>query len=139
MNVQQKRAWWILAVFGTTILVFLVVGFATRFHTATLGVFGLAGLAGFAPLIGRREQVAGKVTYDERDAQIDRAATVAGYSVFWLLLVVALMTPFFVLGPEARVTVPAYVLATLLVPAAAVVWGTWAVVTLLLYRRTGRG
>ncbi len=135
MNTQEKRAWFILAVLAATLAVYLPLAFVTGFHVASLGVTGVFGLAGAAPLIGRREKAAGKPTFDERDSEIEKAATLAGYSIFWLALVLGIMVPFFILGPNAPVTIPMYVFPMLLVFASMIIFGIRALVTVVLYRR----
>lgn len=135
MNTQEKRAWFILSVLVITLAIYLLLGFATGFHVASLGAFGFLGLVGGAPLIGCRERRAGKVTFDERDSEIDRVATLVGYIAFWEVLVLGVMIPFFIFGPNTQITVPVYMFPAFLVPAVMVVLGIRALVTVVLYRR----
>lgn len=70
---------------------------------AGLGFMGVAGLGGFSPLIFKKDK--GKVIFDERDRLIKRRAALAGFSAAYLVVGLACMIPFFVLGPKANVSV----------------------------------
>ena len=139
MHVQEKQAWYILAVVAVTVALWLVAVVAIfGFHEATFGAFGLFGLVGFTPLIGRHERKAGLVTMDERDKQIALNATTGGYSVFWLLFVSAAMGPFIILGPFATLTLKTITISFVVVPAMMVVFGARSVIIVVLYRRGHR-
>ena len=60
--------------------------------------------------------------FDERDLLIQRKAALGAYAIFWCLFVLAAMIPFFVLGPDGKVSVK-YL--------AAMVFGGMTVVTLV--------
>jgi hypothetical protein len=135
MNIQEKRAWFYLAVIAATLAVFIPLAFATGFHAASLGALGLFGFAGGASVLGRREKRAGRVVFDERDKEIDRIATLAGYSTFWTVFVLGVMIPFFILGPNAQVTLPINMFPAFIAPAMMIIFGVRAVVVVVLHRR----
>ncbi len=68
-----------------------------------LGFMGIAGLGSFSALIFQTEH--GKVTLDERDRLINRRAALAGFGTSYLLVGLACMIPFFILGPKASISV----------------------------------
>ena len=47
----------------------------------------------------------GKVAYDERDGLIHSRAALAGFGAAYMVVGLACMVPFFVLGPKANVSV----------------------------------
>jgi hypothetical protein len=111
MNRIQKTAWWmaiwisagvILAAIAIAIL-FFIIGLPWSIARAGLGFLGIAGLGGLAPLIFRKDQ--GKVTCDERDRLINHRAAIAAFSTAYLVTGLACMLPFFVLGPNATISV----------------------------------
>jgi hypothetical protein len=139
MHVQERQAWFILVVTVAALVVFAALVALLGFRQADFGAFGLLGAAGIAGLIGRRERKAGRVILDERDREIERVATVAGYSMFWLLFVAAALVPFFVLGPGAVMRVPTVAFPDAVFVAMSVVLLTRALATIILYRRGADG
>ncbi len=137
MSVQEKQAWFILAVLGVTGLVYGSLGLAVGFHTWTSGTLGLLGFVGVAPLIGLRDRRRGKIIYDERDLLIQRRAGNAALGILWLAFVAGMMAPFFLKGPEATITVPVAGLA-LVVCGAAVLFYTVQSLAIVIQYRTGR-
>ena len=107
MSVAEKQAWFILIVFAVTMALFggsiLIFGW----HEGLLGILGLYGLTGGVVLIGRSEKKSGKIIWDERDVAIERTANLIGYSIFWVILVIATMMPFFIHGAEHIVSIRA--------------------------------
>ena len=111
MNRIQKMAWWmaiwvsagvILAAIAVAIL-FLVIGMPWSIARAGLGFLGIAGFGGLASLIFKKDP--GKVTCDERDHLINTRAAAAAFASAFLVTGLACMLPFFILGPEATVSV----------------------------------
>ncbi|MCX7014527.1 MAG: hypothetical protein NTW86_18585 [Candidatus Sumerlaeota bacterium] len=131
-HVQERRAWYVLAIIGLTALCFFILGALWGFRGAT-GAFGFLGLIGFIGLIGRKERRERKAHMDERDRQIAGVATIIAYTVFWLSLVAACMTAFLVLGPNGTVSV--WLLCQSLFVAFALVWGVQSLVIVILYRK----
>ena len=70
---------------------------------AGFAFIAVMGFAGLAPLFFRKDKQ--KVQLDERDLLIKRKAMLAAYWTFWPLFVLAAMAPFFVLGPDGKVSV----------------------------------
>ena len=109
MNRAQKIAW----LFVITILVsVLLSGGAVGIlyfklgmpkARAGLGFLGIAGFGGLGPLIFRKDK--GKVKFDERDGLIHSLSALAGFGVAYMVVGLACMIPFFVLGPKANVSV----------------------------------
>jgi Predicted membrane protein (DUF2178). len=137
MSVQEKQAWFILAVLGLTALVYGALGLAVGFHTWTLGTLGLLGFVGVAPLIGLRERGRGKIIYDERDLLIARRAGNAAFGILWLAFVAGMMAPFFLKGPEATITVPVTGLALAVCGATVLLFTVQSLAVVIQYR-TGR-
>ncbi|MCP4455490.1 MAG: hypothetical protein GY809_28865 [Planctomycetes bacterium] len=71
--------------------------------SAGLGFMGLSGLVGLAPVIYKKDH--GRVVCDERDAEIMRRAALAGFTAAYLVMGLACMLPFFVLGHRGTITV----------------------------------
>lgn len=74
MNAEQKRAWFVLGVFGVCCIAYVVWGLILGFQGAW-GAFGLFILTGFTCIFRQREKP------DERDSMIqNRASMFAGLS-----------------------------------------------------------
>ncbi len=88
MVVQQKVAWFNLAVLGAAVLTYVVL-LPLIGASRALGAFGICGLWGFGAFFHfcRREGV----LMDERDEFILRKANLAGLWTFWELFVAASM------------------------------------------------
>ena len=89
MNAEQKRAWFVLGVFGLACIA-VVVWILTLGLRGAWGTFGIFGLGGFAALIGRREKA------DERDAIINRRAALAAGMASYLAFILGCMGVWFV-------------------------------------------
>lgn len=76
----------------------VLAGFAFGF-----AFIGIAGLAGFSPLIFRKDK--GKVRFDEHDRLIKRRTALAGFATSYLFVGLACMIPFSILGPKASISV----------------------------------
>ncbi len=111
MNRIQKMAWLmvicisagaILAAIAIAVLHF-VVGMPWSIAKAGLGFLGIAGFGGLGPLIFKKDT--GKITCDERDTLINRLAAIAGFGSAYMVVGLACMLPFFILGPRATVSI----------------------------------
>jgi hypothetical protein len=111
MNRIQKMAWWMLIWISAGVIIaaiavavaHFIVGMPWPIARAGLGLAGIAGFGGLASLIFKKDK--GKVTCDERDRLINSRAAVAGFCAAFLVTGLGCMLPFFVLGPEATVSV----------------------------------
>jgi hypothetical protein len=109
MTRTQKMAWWIVAWISVAVITSLIavaIGYAIfGMPKALIGFsfLGIAGMAGFAPLIFRKDK--GKVTCDERDILINRRAALAAFGASYLITGLACMLPFFILGYNASISV----------------------------------
>ena len=111
MNRQQKIAWFnlvaITLAFGLSVTTFCVGFFIfkapVRQAAAGFGFMGIMGFIGLTPVLFKKDK--GKVLADERDLAILRKAAVVAYSVFWVLFVAAAMIPWFITGPDGKITV----------------------------------
>ena len=109
MNRVQKIAWSFVVTISVAFLLSCIAIAILYFKVgmpkalAGLGFMGIAGLAGFSPLIFQTEN--GKVTLDERDRLINRRAALAGFGTSYLLVGLACMIPFFIFGPKASISV----------------------------------
>ena len=134
MNVLERQARFMLWVIIITALLYLGVVPWVGFQKA-FAMFGFFGFAGFTPLIGRKERKSGKIIMDERDREIERIATLAGYSVFWVFFVAAAMTPFFMYGPNAKMTIDTGLPCDILFIAMALIFFVRSLVIVMLYRK----
>ena len=91
-----------LSVIAVGVLYF-VVGLPIQRALGGFGFIAICGLTGLSPLLYKKER--GKVNFDERDFLIHKKASLAAYSIFWFLFVLASMIPFFVLGPKGTISV----------------------------------
>ncbi|MHC4266756.1 MAG: hypothetical protein ACYSUK_12625, partial [Planctomycetota bacterium] len=101
----QKIAWFFVVTITVSIVLTLIAisilytkyGFPKAI--AGFSTMGLVGVAGFSPLIFKKDK--GKVIFDERDRIIKRRAALAGFGMSYLVVGLACMIPFSVLGPKA--------------------------------------
>lgn len=104
----QKIAMFLLIVFTCAFIISAVAisiiyakyGFPKAW--AGLGFMGLAGIGGLAPLFFKKDP--GKAEFDERDRYIQRRAALAGFGMAYLVVGIATMGPFTILGPNAPIT-----------------------------------
>jgi len=109
MNRAQKIAWLfvitisvaVLRAGGAVRILYFKLGLPKAL--AGLGFLGIAGFGGLGPLIFRKDK--GKVAYDERGGLIHSRAALAGFGAAYMVVGLACMIPFFVLGPKANVSV----------------------------------
>ena len=137
MHVQEKQAWFILAITGAALALALLLIAIFGFSPLVFAAFGIFFLGFFTPLIGRRERKAGMVTMDERDKQIGSFAAGGAYAVFWLLFVLTAMG-LFVMGPHATITLRTATISSIMFAAGGLVFVVWALIIVVLYRRDGR-
>lgn len=109
MNRSQKIAWFLITVLSVTIVLtlaafgILYARFGMPVALAASGFMGLSGLAGFAPVIFKKDE--GAVDFDERDKLINMRSALAGFGFSFLFVGLACMVPFFVFGPQASMQV----------------------------------
>ena len=109
MNRWQKDAWLTLIILGlalglsiTAVLVLRFgVGMSWRASMAGFAFVAITGFSRIRPSFFKKD----KQGLDERDLLIKQKAMVATYWSFWPLFVLAAMAPFFVLGPDGKVSV----------------------------------
>lgn len=138
MHVQEKQAWFILAVFCVTLFLYLLVVSLIGYQVAAFGALGFMGLAGGAGFIGERERRKGKVVMDERDIKIGKEATLAGLFTFWGMCVIASLAPLILRGPGAVIAIPVGALPVALGLGATVLFVVRSLVIVILYRRGSR-
>lgn len=127
MQAEQRRAWFILGVFGLACLAFAV--FALTFGLpGAWGAFGVFGLAGFAFLIRRREKA------DERDAAINRRAALAAGMISYVAFILGCMGVWFVaFAWQRQEQVSVQWFATITVTGGIVFYLTHSVAILIFY------
>jgi hypothetical protein len=109
MNRACKIARFTVIVISTSCLLsgaaFLILYFKLGLPKASAGLafLGISGLAGFAGLIYKKDE--DQVVCDERDVEINRKAALAGFCTAYLVMGLACMLPFFVLGPRGTIFV----------------------------------
>jgi len=109
MNRAQKIAW--LLVITTSaglvlsciaaVILYIKSGMPTAL--AGFAFMAVAGLGGLGPSIFKKDK--GNITFDERDKLIKEKAKLAGFSASFLFAGLACMTPFFIFGPKASISV----------------------------------
>jgi len=84
-------------------VLYFIVGQPIRLALGGFAFIAICSLSGLSPVLYKKER--GKVSFDERDLLIQKKASLAAYSIFWFLFVLAAMIPFFVLGPKGIISV----------------------------------
>jgi len=135
MNVLEKQAWYTLTVIIITTLLYFTIVAHVGFQPGTVSVFALFAFVALTIRIGHKERKAGKIIEDERDREIARKATVAGYSVFWMFFVAGAMTPFFIYGPYERISIATPNLGILVVIAMGLIFFVRSLAIVILYRK----
>ena len=94
-----------LSAFLLSCIAVAILYFKVGMPRALLGflLMCLSGLAGLSPLIFKKDK--GKVIFDERDRLVKERAGLGGFTAAYLFVGMVCMIPFFVLGPEANVSV----------------------------------
>lgn len=109
MNRAQKTAWLLVitisAGFVLSCIAVVILYIKSGMPTALAGFafMAVAGLGGLGPSIFKKDK--GNVTFDERDKLIKEKAKLAGFTASFLFAGLACMTPFFVFGPKASISV----------------------------------
>jgi hypothetical protein len=109
MNRACKLARFTVIVISTSCVLsggaFLILYFTLGLPKASAGLafMSLIFLLGFTPLMYRKDQ--GKVVCDERDIEINGKAVAAGFVTAYLVMGLACMLSFFVLGPKGTLSV----------------------------------
>jgi hypothetical protein len=138
MNRAQKIAWlfvitislaFVISFIAVAVL-YIIVGMPKAL--AGFAFLGTAGFGGFGPLIFRKDK--GKITCDERDILINRRAALASFAASYLVVGLACMLPFFILGPQATVAV--WWLPNIFAAAGLTSFFVHSVVILVLYGRS---
>jgi hypothetical protein len=129
MNAEQKRAWFLLVLDGMVCMGFIALGLAVSFRVAW-AAFGLFFLAFLIPFIGRGEKS------DERDAAIDRHATMAGGVACLAAFVLACMGTWFAVSAlQRQESVSVHTLPLITGFGALVFWSVRSAAILVLYGR----
>ncbi len=82
---------------------YFILGLPIQRALGGFGFISICGLSAFAPLIYKKNP--GRVSFDERDLMIKKKASLGAYTIFWALFVLAAMIPFFILGPNGKISV----------------------------------
>jgi hypothetical protein len=135
MTLQQKVAWFNLAVSGAAVLAYVALVPVLGAGPA-LGAFGICGLWGFSVLFHRRRK--GQVVTDEREQLIAVRSQLAGLWVFWEAFVAACMITWAVVRYHYDRSVVPVDLLPVLVMGGMVVYGvTQSIAVLIQYRSKG--
>jgi hypothetical protein len=109
MNRMQKIAWLFVITISLAVVsslaAFVVLYFIVGMPKALTGfaLIGIAGFAGFGPLIFRKDK--SKIICDERDVLINKRAALACFAASYMVVGLACMLPFFILGPNTSISV----------------------------------
>lgn len=102
MSASQKHAWFNLVVISMSLVavgcLYPILGWKAH------GALGFSGLLGLGPFFYRKQK--GEVVLDERTILIQQRSALLGYSIFWVVYVLAasLLSPF-VYGIDGSVPV----------------------------------
>jgi len=143
MNKAQKIAWLLVITISLAVVSSLVafavfyVKFGMLLKAAVAGsaFLAIAGFGGFGPMIFSKDK--GKITRDERDTFIGQQAAIAGFATAFLVVGLACMLPFFILGPQATIAV--WWLPNIFAAAGLTSFLVHSVVILVLYGRSHNG
>jgi hypothetical protein len=137
MHIQEKQAWFTIAIFLFTLVVFLIAAMLIGFRWETLGTVGVFGLVGLGPRILLKGK-SDPILMDERDQEILRKATLGGMKVFWVLFVLCgTVAPLLWGGFDRRVTFPIGIFPMIVVLSTMVFFAVQALAVIVLYRRVG--
>jgi len=141
MNRTQKIAWLFVITISlavvSSLVAFAVLHFIFGMPKAAMissSFIAIAGFGGFGPMIFPKDK--GKIVCDERDTSINRKAALAGFAASYLVVGLACMLPFSILGPRA--TIPVVWLPNIFMAAGLTSFFVHSVVILVLYGRGGR-
>ena len=133
---EQKRAWFVLAVFAAMIVAVLALIPVLGVHAwAGFSVFGFAGLT---PVLFRKKRDAGEVQMDERDRMIGQRASFAGAMMSYMVFFLACMGGWFALKAQGRETVPIEYLPFTVFCGGVAFAAAQAAATVILYGRGAR-
>jgi uncharacterized membrane protein len=126
---KEGLFWLILLAVAAVAYVVLAMFIGPVRAMAASGLFGIAGLQ---PLLYRKRGQA--VVWDERDTQIVYRATLAGYSVFWLVFTLGVMGLWFSFFSRGEEMVSVHVLPNIVLGGFIVFMTARAVAILVQYR-----
>jgi hypothetical protein len=132
---EQKRAWYVLAVFAAALVGASVLSYFWGW--GGWGGLGLFALAGLSPLIFPKRRRPGEVEFDERDRMIWEKSALSGGMASYLIFIVACMGRWLVGVARGEQTMPILYLPFVVVAGAIALMVTHAIVTLVLYGREG--
>jgi len=109
MNRTQKIAWLFVVIISlgvilsitATALLYVKVGMPRA--QAGLAFLAIAAFGGLGPLIFKKDKE--PVTCDERDKLINHRAALVGFGASYLVVGVACMAPFSIIGPSGSISV----------------------------------
>jgi hypothetical protein len=133
MTDSEKWAWWTLGVVALTAIVFFAVSATILRGPARQAAFAILALT--AVPANSRRSLKGRRHFDEREKEIAGKAVLAGFRVVWLAFIGLVMTIWFVKGWDATLSVPVWVLISVICWATMIVLAAESVTTLVLYRR----
>lgn len=136
MCVQERRARFALAVVLTAFVLYGVFTAIPATRPGATAAFAVLALLAGENLVGRRST---GTIIDERDQQIGMVALSAAFGVIWILLILGLMIPFYVLGPNGVLRVRTTALSDVVFAAMGIVYIVRALVMIVLYRKQANG
>lgn len=136
----QKIAWAFVIMISLGLILSSIATLTLHFKVgwpkarAGFAFMAIAGLAGFSPLIFRKDK--GKVAFDERDRLIKHKAALGSFALSYIFVGLACMIPVTVLGSNTLIKV--HWLADIWAGTALTAFFTWAIVILIQYGRGGK-
>lgn len=142
MNRVQKIAWLFVITISLAVslsavavgILYAKFGFSKPMAVG-LAFLAIAGIGGLGPLIFKKDK--SPVAFDERDGIINQRASLAGFAASYLVVGIACMLPFFILGPESQI--PVFWLPMIFMGAGISSVFTRSVVILIQYGLGGKG
>ena len=132
MTDSEKWAWWTLGIVALTAVAYATFVALLKNANAAQAVFALLALTAI-PANSRRYFKGRRL--DEREREISNKALLAGFRGLWIGLI-GFVLPFgFIKGWDTSVTLPMWVLSSIIWWAATLVLAVEAITTLVLYRR----
>ena len=140
MNRTQKIAWFFVINISLAFVISLIaVGLMYLKYgmpKALIGFsfMGLAGISGLSPLFFKEDK--GAVVRDERDKLIHIKSAWAGFACSYLVMGLACMLPFSILGPQATISVTW--LPNIFMAGGITMFFVYSAATLVQYGREGK-
>ena len=142
MNRMQKISWMIIICTSTSLILstiavtvlYIIFGFPVAW--AGLGIIGITGFGGFAPIIFKKDP--GPVECDERDRLINMKAALAGFAISYGVFGLLCMGIWVYRYSQGTETISIHLLPMLFMAAGITMFFTHALTILILYGKDNK-